>query len=43
MDPVSAAGLALSVAGVGFQIYTGCIQGKQPFISNPYYEAIYAY
>lgn len=28
MDPVSAAGLALSVAGIGLQIYTGCIAGK---------------
>lgn len=28
MDPVTAAGLALGVAGVGFQVYTGCVQGE---------------
>ncbi|KAJ4391884.1 hypothetical protein N0V93_005504 [Gnomoniopsis smithogilvyi] len=33
MDPVSAAGLALGVAGVGVQIYTGCIQGIQLLIT----------
>jgi hypothetical protein len=27
MDPVSAAGLALGVASLGLQVYTGCIQG----------------
>ncbi|KAB5557952.1 prion-inhibition and propagation-domain-containing protein [Coniochaeta sp. 2T2.1] len=33
MDPVSAAGLALGVASVGLQIYTGCIQGIQLLIT----------
>ncbi|KAL1875211.1 hypothetical protein Daus18300_003282 [Diaporthe australafricana] len=33
MDPVSAAGLALSVAGLGLQIYTGCIAGIQLLIT----------
>jgi hypothetical protein len=27
MDPVSAAGLAIGVASIGLQVYTGCIQG----------------
>lgn len=27
MDPLSVAGLALGVAGIGFQVYEGCIQG----------------
>lgn len=27
MDPVSLAGLALGVASLGLQVYTGCIQG----------------
>lgn len=27
MDPVSVAGLALGVASLGLQVYTGCIQG----------------
>ncbi|KAL6786760.1 hypothetical protein J3E68DRAFT_419197 [Trichoderma sp. SZMC 28012] len=27
MDPVSLAGLALGVASLGMQVYTGCIQG----------------
>ncbi|KAM7202140.1 Prion-inhibition and propagation domain containing protein [Naviculisporaceae sp. PSN 640] len=29
MDPVSAAGLAVGVASIGLQVYTGCIQGIQ--------------
>lgn len=33
MDPVSAAGLALGVAGIGLQIYTGCIQGIQLLVT----------
>ncbi|OIW33644.1 hypothetical protein CONLIGDRAFT_186695 [Coniochaeta ligniaria NRRL 30616] len=33
MDPVSAAGLALGVASIGLQIYTGCIQGIQLLIT----------
>ncbi|KAI3399378.1 hypothetical protein diail_7105 [Diaporthe ilicicola] len=33
MDPVSAAGLALSVAGIGLQVYTGCIAGIQLLIT----------
>ena len=27
MDPVSLAGLALGVASISLQVYTGCIQG----------------
>ncbi|ORY59249.1 prion-inhibition and propagation-domain-containing protein [Pseudomassariella vexata] len=33
MDPVSAAGLALSVASIGLQVYTGCIQGIQLLVT----------
>jgi len=33
MDPVSAAGLALGVASIGLQVYTGCIQGIQLLIT----------
>ncbi|KAK3375264.1 prion-inhibition and propagation-domain-containing protein [Podospora didyma] len=33
MDPVSAAGLALGVASIGLQIYTGAIQGIQLLIT----------
>ncbi len=33
MDPVSAAGLAIGVASIGLQIYTGCIQGIQLLIT----------
>ncbi|KAH8195751.1 hypothetical protein TruAng_010079 [Truncatella angustata] len=28
MDPVSAAGLAIGVASIGLQVYTGCVQAK---------------
>jgi hypothetical protein len=27
MDPLSVAGLAIGVASIGLQVYTGCIQG----------------
>jgi hypothetical protein len=27
MDPVSLAGLAIGVASVGIQVYSGCVQG----------------
>ncbi|KAL2260212.1 hypothetical protein VTK26DRAFT_5862 [Humicola hyalothermophila] len=33
MDPVSIAGLALGVASIGLQIYTGCIQGIQLLVT----------
>ncbi|OLN81830.1 hypothetical protein CCHL11_08901 [Colletotrichum chlorophyti] len=33
MDPVSAAGLAIGVASIGLQVYTGCIQGIQLLIT----------
>lgn len=33
MDPVTAAGLALGVAGVGFQVYTGCVQAIQLLVT----------
>ncbi|KAK6208151.1 hypothetical protein LQW54_007059 [Pestalotiopsis sp. IQ-011] len=33
MDPVSAAGLALGVAGVAFQVYTGCVQAIQLLVT----------
>jgi hypothetical protein len=33
MDPVSAAGLAVGVASIGLQVYTGCIQGIQLLIT----------
>ncbi|WDK15556.1 hypothetical protein CGRA01v4_06837 [Colletotrichum graminicola] len=33
MDPVSAAGLAISVASIGLQVYTGCVQGIQLLIT----------
>ncbi|KAK4210945.1 prion-inhibition and propagation-domain-containing protein [Rhypophila decipiens] len=33
MDPVSAAGLAIGVASIGLQVYTGCIQGIQLIIT----------
>lgn len=33
MDPVSIAGLAIGVASIGLQIYTGCIQGIQLLIT----------
>lgn len=33
MDPVSIAGLAIGVASIGLQVYTGCIQGIQLFIT----------
>jgi hypothetical protein len=46
MDPISAAGIALSVASLAGQVLTGCIQGKQAFRflslfnSNNYYTGI---
>ncbi|GAB1320199.1 hypothetical protein MFIFM68171_10409 [Madurella fahalii] len=33
MDPVSVAGLAIGVASIGLQVYTGCIQGIQLLIT----------
>ncbi|CZS92636.1 uncharacterized protein RAG0_03189 [Rhynchosporium agropyri] len=33
MDPVSAVGIALSVAGLAGQVFKGCIQGKQAILS----------
>ena len=33
MDPVSMAGLAIGVASIGLQVYTGCIQGIQLLIT----------
>ncbi|KAK4456636.1 prion-inhibition and propagation-domain-containing protein [Cladorrhinum samala] len=33
MDPVSIAGLAISVASIGLQVYSGCIQGIQLVIT----------
>ncbi|EAA28522.1 hypothetical protein GE21DRAFT_4596 [Neurospora crassa] len=33
MDPVTAAGLAISVASIGLQVYTGCVQGIQLLIT----------
>ncbi|KAI0128673.1 prion-inhibition and propagation-domain-containing protein [Xylariales sp. AK1849] len=33
MDPVTAAGLAISVASIGLQVYTGCIQGIQLMVT----------
>ncbi|QLI71667.1 uncharacterized protein G6M90_00g086100 [Metarhizium brunneum] len=33
MDPVSVAGLALGVASLGLQVYTGCIQGIQLLVT----------
>ncbi|KAK4192041.1 prion-inhibition and propagation-domain-containing protein [Podospora australis] len=33
MDPVSIAGLAIGVASIGLQVYTGCIQGVQLVIT----------
>jgi hypothetical protein len=30
MDPISAAGIALSVASLAGQVFTGCIQGWNP-------------
>lgn len=33
MDPVSMAGLALGVASIGLQVYTGCIQGIQLLVT----------
>ncbi|TDZ71900.1 hypothetical protein CTRI78_v001798 [Colletotrichum trifolii] len=33
MDPVSAAGLAIGVASIGLQVYTGCIQGIQLLVT----------
>ncbi|OHW93512.1 glycoside hydrolase family protein [Colletotrichum incanum] len=33
MDPVSAAGLAIGVASIGLQVYTGCVQGIQLLIT----------
>lgn len=33
MDPVSLAGLAIGVASIGLQVYTGCIQGIQLLIT----------
>ncbi|KAK3938486.1 prion-inhibition and propagation-domain-containing protein [Diplogelasinospora grovesii] len=33
MDPVTAAGLALGVASIGLQVYTGCIQGIQLLVT----------
>ncbi|KAL6903075.1 prion-inhibition and propagation domain-containing protein [Trichoderma evansii] len=38
MDPVSAAGLALGVASLGLQVYTGCIQGIQMLVTALGYE-----
>ncbi|KAL7921078.1 prion-inhibition and propagation domain-containing protein [Trichoderma austrokoningii] len=38
MDPVSAAGLALGVASLGLQVYTGCIQGIQLLVTALGYE-----
>lgn len=40
MDPVSAAGLALGVASIGLQIYTGCIQGRRPLLAKPLYAVL---
>jgi hypothetical protein len=36
MDPIGAAGIALSVASLAGQVFTGCIQGNNPssFHSN---------
>lgn len=31
MDPITAAGLVLSVAGLAGQVFTGCIQGLQVY------------
>ncbi|KAF6845439.1 hypothetical protein CMUS01_00014 [Colletotrichum musicola] len=33
MDPVTAAGLAVGVASIGLQVYTGCVQGIQMLIT----------
>ncbi|WQF75633.1 Putative protein kinase domain, prion-inhibition and propagation, HeLo [Colletotrichum destructivum] len=33
MDPISAAGLAIGVASIGLQVYTGCVQGIQLLIT----------
>ncbi|KAL6871981.1 prion-inhibition and propagation domain-containing protein [Trichoderma novae-zelandiae] len=38
MDPVSLAGLALGVASLGLQVYTGCIQGIQLLVTALGYE-----
>ncbi|KAK2589979.1 hypothetical protein QQS21_012344 [Conoideocrella luteorostrata] len=38
MDPVSVAGLALGVASLGLQVYTGCIQGIQLLITAMGYD-----
>lgn len=40
MDPVSAAGLALGVASIGLQIYTGCIQGTGPLLATELWHAL---
>jgi hypothetical protein len=38
MDPISAAGIALSVASLAGQVFTGCIQGPylvlSPFLAE---------
>ncbi|KAG5922102.1 hypothetical protein E4U42_005601 [Claviceps africana] len=38
MDPISIAGLALSVASLSLQVYTGCIQGIQLLITALGYD-----
>ncbi|WKT48772.1 Prion-inhibition and propagation, HeLo domain [Fusarium oxysporum f. sp. vasinfectum] len=38
MDPVSLAGLALGVASISLQVYTGCIQGIQLLVTALGYE-----
>ncbi|QPH12770.1 hypothetical protein C2857_005062 [Epichloe festucae Fl1] len=38
MDPISVAGLALGVASLGLQVYTGCIQGIQLLITALGYD-----
>ncbi|KAL6912960.1 hypothetical protein FSHL1_010643 [Fusarium sambucinum] len=38
MDPISLAGLALGVASISLQVYTGCIQGIQLLITALGYE-----
>ncbi|RSM06301.1 hypothetical protein CEP52_005726 [Fusarium oligoseptatum] len=38
MDPVSLAGLAIGVASIGLQVYTGCIQGIQLLVTALGYE-----
>ncbi|PHH78031.1 hypothetical protein CDD83_4053 [Cordyceps sp. RAO-2017] len=38
MDPISVSGLALGVASLGLQVYTGCIQGIQLLVTALGYE-----